>query len=327
MFVPSDVYPGTEDLSLTYQEGGTVARTAANRKMSRSVKPALKLVKNDGKVSKTRTGKNEVALRDLSLSKPEKSSRELPQYQQEALIMKYRIKARKLGRSILRRWHARMDIEEVDSIVDLSLCETVKRFDPERGASFMTFLFYHLKGNLVRAVIAAASTSAIPLAIADMVDVNPYDNEDAARGKGAGLNAIELAEAISSQEVLQPDEALWRKEMSDMSALACSKLDDLEREIVKRIFIQEQQIIDIAAQLGYSRCHISRVKKKALDTLQDELRVAINHDDCALINEAADQDREQIEMRIASRKEIHRRRPRSATNVRTDEVVPAAEAA
>jgi RNA polymerase sigma factor (sigma-70 family) len=304
-----------------------VARTAASRKISKTVKPALKLVKSGGKVSKTASAKKQVELRDLSLAESDKLSRELPLYQQEALIMKYRVKARKLGRSILRRWHARMDLEEVDSIVDLSLCEAVKRFDPQRGASFMTFLFYHLKGNLVRAVIAAASTSAIPLAIADMVDTNPYDTEDGARGKGAGLNAMELAEAISSQEVPQPDEALWRKEMSDMSALACSKLDDLEREIVKRIFIQEQQIIDIAAQLGYSRCHISRVKKKALDTLQDELRVAINHDDYALIEEAADQEREQLEMRIASRKEIHRRRPRSAANARTQEVVPEAKAA
>jgi RNA polymerase sigma factor (sigma-70 family) len=327
VFVPSGAYQGAKWLKLTYQEGGTVARTAASRKISKTVKPALKLVKGGEKVAKTGIRKKSVALRDLSLSTPERTSRELPLHQQEALIMKYRVKARKLGRSILRRWHARMDIEEVDSIVDLSLCETVKRFDPQRGASFMTFLFYHLKGNLVRAVIAAASTSAIPLAIADMVDVNPYESEDRGRGRSSGLNAMELAEAISSQEVLQPDEALWRKEMSDMSALACSKLDDLEREIVKRIFIQEQQIIDIAAQLGYSRCHISRVKKKALDTLQDELRVAINHDDCALIDEGVDKEREQIEMRIASRKEIHRRRPRSAANVRAHEALPEAEAA
>lgn len=304
-----------------------MTRTAATQKIARTTKPALKLVKNGEKVSKGHPKKKTATLRDLSSTVEGKASGELPLHQQEALIIKYRIKARKLGRSILRRWHARMDLEEVDSIVDLSLCETVKRFDPQRGASFMTFLFYHLKGNLVRAVIAAASTSAIPLAFADMAETNPYDGDEAGRGRGMGLNAIELAEAISSQEVLQPDEALWRKEMSDMSALACSKLDDLEREIVKRIFIQEQQIIDIAAQLGYSRCHISRVKKKALDTLQDELRVAINHDDCALIDEGAEAERNQIEVRIASRKEIHRRRPRSTVNSRPHLAEAAAEAA
>lgn len=57
------------------------------------------------------------------------------------LVVGYRLKARKLARSILRRWHARLDVGEVDSIVDLSLCEAVQRFSPEKGASFMTFMF------------------------------------------------------------------------------------------------------------------------------------------------------------------------------------------
>jgi len=65
----------------------------------------------------------------------------------------------------------------VDSIVDLSLCEAVKRFDPLKGASFMTFLFYHLKGNLVRAVAAAATSTAIPNAIAELSESAFNDGE------------------------------------------------------------------------------------------------------------------------------------------------------
>jgi RNA polymerase sigma factor (sigma-70 family) len=299
-----------------------VARTAARKKTTKAVKPALKLVKNGKTEAKSAlTAK----AKKPSLALAPKAFRELPRYQQEALIMKYRVKGRKLGRSMLRRWHARMDLEEVDSIVDLSLCEAVKRFDPEKGASFMTFLFYHLKGNMVRAIISAAASNSIPLAIAEMLEASGLDEDGVTSNRSVGINASELAEAVTSQEALQPDEALWRKEMSDMSALACSKLDDLEREIVKRIFIQEQQIIDIAAALGYSRCHISRVKKKALDTLHDELRVVINHDDYALVDEKQEEVLPDIEMRIASRKEVHRRRPRSAVSGRT--VVADVEAA
>jgi RNA polymerase sigma factor (sigma-70 family) len=206
-----------------------------------------------------------------------------------------------------------MDLEEVDSIVDLSLCEAVRRFDPTKGASFMTFLFYHLKGNLVRAVASAAAASAIPLAIAELAELTAFETEDNARSRSLGLNAVELAEAVSSQEAPQPDEALWRKELTDRSSSACGKLDALEREIVKRIFVQEQQIIDIAAALGYSRCHISRVKKKALDTLQDELRVVMNHDDYALMDGEQIDDIDTVQSRIASRKEVHRRRPRSGS--------------
>jgi RNA polymerase sigma factor (sigma-70 family) len=229
--------------------------------------------------------------------------------QQEALILKYRLKARKLGRSILRRWHARLDIEEVDSIVDLSLCEAVKRFNPYKGASFMTFLFYHLKGNLVRAVTTAAASGAIPVLNLDTLEEQAGEEAQHFLGhQFRALNSDEVADALNSEEVPMPDEVLWRKELQGQSAVACEKLDDLEREIVKRIFIQEQQIMDIAASLGYSRCHISRVKKKALDTLQNELRATGDFDDYGAKGEGVS---DELESSSQERKTVFRRRPRS----------------
>ncbi len=288
-------------------------RKLASRKESAAKAPKLKLVKNAKSVVKnTRSAKPSL----VCLS--EKTSYELPLAQQEALIVKYRIKARKLGRSILRRWNSRMDLEEVDSIVDLSLCEAVKRFDPKRGAGFMTFLFYHLKGNLVRSVATAATNYTVPLAAMELGDQFGFDCEDAITSNYGGVTALEIAEAISSQESPQPDEALWRKELNGHSAIACEKLDDLEREIVKRIFVQEQQIIDIAAALGYSRCHVSRVKKKALDTLHDELSLVMNHDDYALMEDKQTENLDEVELRVASRREVHRRRPRAGKKSKSD---------
>jgi RNA polymerase sigma factor (sigma-70 family) len=246
---------------------------------------------------------------------------ELSPLQQEALIIKYRIKARKLGRSILRRWHSRMDLDEVDSIVDLSLCEAVKRFNPDKGASFMTFLFYNLKGNLVRAVASAAASSSLPVRLADMGEVF-VDESEAHTSNTQSINAAEIAEAVTSQDAPLPDEALWRKQLTDCSSLACEKLDALEREIIKRIFVHEQQIIDIATALGYSRCHISRVKKKALDTLHDELSMVMNRDDYARLTQEESEDSDTIRERISGRKEIHRRRPRANTRHEA-EVAPA----
>jgi len=289
----------------------------ASRKMTKKT-PKLRVLKGKAKSDKK-------SLRAQSVQKLSviRHSGELSPLQQEALIIKYRIKARKLGRSILRRWHSRMDLDEVDSIVDLSLCEAVKRFDPYKGASFMTFLFYHLKGNLVRAVATAAATSALPALLADFNEVFCDDSEGASQQHT--LNAMEIADAVTSQDCPLPDEALWRKELNSRSSNACEKLDALEREIIKRIFVQEQQIIDIAAALGYSRCHISRVKKKALDTLHDELRVVMNHDDYAPLAQEADESQDEIIDRIANRKEIHRRRPRA--NVTKDPVHVEAKAA
>ena len=231
--------------------------------------------------------------------------------QQEALIIKYRLKARKLGRSILRRWHARLDLDEVDSIVDLSLCEAVKRFDPAKGASFMTFLFYHLKGNLVRAVTSAASANSIPLFHADENDVPTGEPNHLFGHQFRAMNSAEVAEAVASQDIPLPDEMLWRKELNGKSSIACEKLDPLEREIIKRIFLQEQQIMDIAATLGYSRCHISRVKKKALETLYDELSGSMSDTDLGTRPSFDDDGEEDVKLKIVGRRVVHRRRPRS----------------
>ena len=185
----------------------------------------------------------------------------LSETERQQVVLEFREKARKLARSILRKWHSRMDLQEIDSIVDLSLCEAIKRFDPTRGVGFMTFLYYHLKGNLVRAVTEAANLNMV-------CDFSSEDGEgDAMRP----VNAIEIAAALSGNDRTLPDEKIYKQQLIDISQSACSKLDKLEQEVISRLYIHEEQLIDIAASLGYSRCHISRVKRKAIETLQNQL--------------------------------------------------------
>jgi len=219
---------------------------------------------------------------------------DLSEEDREELVIEFRMKARKLGRSILRKWHARLDLQEVDSVVDLSLCEAVRRFDPTKGASFMTFLYYHLKGNLIRTVSAAANASGYRVAGDNFEEVSEYQFS-----QGRSVNAIEVAEALSGTEVETPDEALFKKELIELSLAACKKLDTLEQQVIERLYIDEEQLMDIAHSLGYSRCHISRVKKKALEALQTSIqaRLGIKQEEKALTR---------IEKRA-----VHRRRPRS----------------
>lgn len=191
--------------------------------------------------------------------------RELTARQKSQMVIQYRLKARKLARSILRKWRARLDAEEVDSVVDLSLCEAVRRFDPTVGASFMTFLFYHLRGNLIRAVSYAATAYLAP------IDDEAAFASDLKQESFHGVSAIEVAQALTSTEQALPDEVLFQKEVADLSRKACINLDELEREVIERIFLQGEQLIQVAESLGYSRCHISRVKKRALHVLHGAL--------------------------------------------------------
>jgi RNA polymerase sigma factor (sigma-70 family) len=195
-----------------------------------------------------------------------KKSRPLTDLQVEHLILNYRANARKLSRSILRRWRARLELEELDSLVDLSLCEAARRYDPNRGASFMTFLYYHLRGFLVRAVEAAANQNTVSTPMLEMNDMQEFGN-----GEGGTTASDEVAKALCNSETVMPDEELYKREVSGLSAVACSKLDSLEQEVVYRIFVLEENLVDIARTLGYSRCHISRVKKRAFEVLYDTL--------------------------------------------------------
>ncbi len=223
----------------------------------------------------------------------------LAQHLQDELLLKYRTKARKLGRSILRRWHSRLDLSEVDSIVDLSLCEAVRRYNPKKGASFMTFLFYHLRGNLIRAVSSAVYHNSIPT-------FEHQDSEAIERGLFAGVSSQEIAEALCSSEQEQPEESLLRQELVSMSTSACSKLDPLEREVIERIYLKEQQLLDIAKNLGYSRCHISRVKKRALETLHGQLESSYGEE--FKRNGIEDDVQEERPSEIKKLKRIRRRR-------------------
>lgn len=182
------------------------------------------------------------------------------------LILNHRENGRKLARSILRRWRVRMPSDEIDSIVDLALCEAARRFSSDHGATFMTFFFYHLRGHLVRSVTRAAQSSNLFMAFAqnngvDTAEWQYLHNE---------LVWPYLPDhfLFGHRDVTTPEHEILRKEKIDQCRAAIKQLDELEKEIVSRSFGEEQPLVDIANSLGYSRCHISRVKKSALDRLR-----------------------------------------------------------
>jgi len=238
----------------------------------------------------------------------------------EELILKYQIKARKMAFSILRRWHARLDLQEVHSLVDLSLCEAVRRYNPAKGASFLTFLFYHLKGNLIRAVTAAARLTAIPFSELEY-HAGQSEAETASRNEWRTVTAMEVADAVSSRENLLPDEIVIRKELLRVSLEACRCLDALEKEVLFRIYLQEEQLLDVAVSLGYSRCHISRVKRRALETLQNDVMSKVA-EAAAKSLESTGHRITPLELRIEKRR-IFRRKPRSEASRARKEAIAA----
>lgn len=185
------------------------------------------------------------------------------------LILKYRENGRKLGRSLLRQWNVHMPADEIDSLVDIGLCEAASRFNAERGASFMTFFYYHLRGYLVRAITSAASSSNFVLVYAQAAGIELGDwrpnSEEIVQWVFPELAAKHAPENVS------PESILMKRQGLDRVKVAMGSLDELEQEVVTRSYIGQEALIDIAKSLGYSRCHISRVKKRALQRLRSLL--------------------------------------------------------
>ena len=182
------------------------------------------------------------------------------------LILDHRENGRKLARSILRRWRVRMPTDEIDSIVDLALCEAARRYSEERGATFMTFYFYHLRGHLVRSVARAAQANNIFMAFAKNIGIDPGDWQHV-NNEVIWTYAPDTM-VFGQRDAETPEHSVLRKEKLKQCREAITKLDTLEREIIYRSFQGEQPLVNIARSLGYSRCHVSREKKAALERLK-----------------------------------------------------------
>ncbi len=202
-----------------------------------------------------------------------KSKRAQKKY--NTLILDHRDNGRKLARSFLRRWRVRMNLEEVDSIVDLALCEAAERFDEKKGAAFMTFFFYHLRGHMVRAVERATNSSNMMVNFSQTSDIDV--TEWAQQGNSSSGSTLPVAVTHFEEANANPEKLILRKENIEQCRVVCEELDTLEQEVLGRSFSKEEALVDIAKSLGYSRCHISRVKKRALE----QLKVLLENKDMA----------------------------------------------
>jgi len=177
----------------------------------------------------------------------------------EKLVIDNRLSAQKLGYSILRRWGVRIEKEELHSVIDYALCDSAIRYVPNKGASFPTYFYYHLRGHLIRLVadLKLASTTYAQLS---------SDSSDSDQTTIMHSNFI--PPVIAKSELTNSPECLVIKEeeLNNCSS-SVAKLDKLEQAVLTRIYNNEP-LTRVARSLGYSRCHVSRIKQQALNKLK-----------------------------------------------------------
>ena len=112
---------------------------------------------------------------------------------------------------------------------------------------------------------------------------------------------------LGQRDAETPEHHVLRKEKISECQKAITKLDDLEREIITRCYGSEQPLVEIARNLGYSRCHVSRVKKSALDRLKTLMDESLAEEECR-----EEVQKIAVDRRAVDRKRARRRRGRQA---------------
>ena len=182
-----------------------------------------------------------------------------------ALITEHFDSAKRLAWSFLNRWRIRIEEDEVLSITGAALCEAANRFNKKLGVSFRTFFFYYLRGMLLKEIARRIQDQKTSLAI------------DASDSSFRSESSKPWPQIFVEHET--PEAITLKGEVTSICQQATSSLDSLEQDVIRRFFVEEQSVVDIAKDLGYCRCHISRVKSRALASLAVRLEHLVDRDE------------------------------------------------
>lgn len=181
----------------------------------------------------------------------------------EVVVSEHQRYGYRLAWNFLKGWHVRLHPDEVTSIVGMALVEAARRFDPSMNVAFKTFFFYHLKGMLLREISRLVNESKVNLSL--FASQSTSGIQDSQSVDEASWFYVDV-------DRRNPEQLMQDEELAAICRKACAELDPLEREILHRHFVNDEPLKDIAKELKYNRCHISRVKSIALAKLQSIMR-------------------------------------------------------
>lgn len=193
--------------------------------------------------------------------------------EREEFILEHRALALGLARRILRRWGAFLPADEIVSGADFALCEAAAKYVPQEGASFATYLFYFVKGQMFRLLASARG---------DIGEESRKPQEEGDTLKRVALEAPELADdefgADGSHGAASPDEATYRGELRKLCAQALASLAPVESEVIVASRVGEEDMVGLAKRLGYSRGYLFAMRKAAERRLRLRLQALSGED-------------------------------------------------
>jgi RNA polymerase sigma-B factor len=210
-------------------------------------------------------------------------------------------------RLALRYRGASESFDDLLQVANLGLLNTVDRFDPERGIPFTAFASPTILGELKRHFRDRVWTVRVPRGLHDrMAEVDkaiteltkelqrsPSVGEIAERLEVEQTDVLEVMEANHNRRPLSLDRpaggeesdesppAEWIGEEDEAFELvegrialdsALPYLDDRERLVLRLRFAEDMTQSQIAERIGHSQMHVSRILRRALGRIREQIR-------------------------------------------------------
>ena len=227
----------------------------------------------------------------------------------EALVERYMPLVRSLASRYAGRGEPQEDLVQVGSI---GLLLAIQRFDTERQVQFTTYAVPTIVGEIQRHFRDRAWALHVPRRLKELsvrltrtIEAKTAELGRAptiaelAEATGAAedevVEALQTSEAYSTRSLSQPlgretddetmqdvlgidDQGFSEVEDSYLVEAGLSALDERERRIVELRFFEGLTQSEIAAQVGISQMHVSRLLRRALHLMRGRLEESIGED-------------------------------------------------
>jgi RNA polymerase sigma-B factor len=222
----------------------------------------------------------------------------------EELVRRYLPFARSLA---LRYAGGGEPSDDLVQVASVGLIAAIDRFDPSRGVPFAAFASPTILGELRRHFRDRVWTLRVPRGLQERIRAVETAITKLSNDLERSPTVIELAEQLelSEDEVLEALEASGARRtisldqpvaggedgdssmgdriggqdpsyelVEERAALRSGfrVLNDLEREVLRLRFVEDLTQSKIAAEVGYSQMHVSRILRRALERMRDTAR-------------------------------------------------------
>lgn len=217
----------------------------------------------------------------------------------DQLIEQHRPYARALAVKIMRTLPMRVDLNELVAYGDMGLVEAAQRYDSARGASFITFAHYRIRGAIYdglrqmgllsrstsqRTHFAANANNLLQSGFNDLTawpEAAPPTVDDEIAAAQAIIDTLIPAYLLSIDSDAMPEIAdqnafspqqMEQRELIRIVRELLLELPEEEQKLLDQLYFKHQSMTELANRMGISKSWISRLHMRAIQHLRDQMK-------------------------------------------------------